>query len=269
MMGASHRRPAADVYRALVVDDEALAREHLLQALARHPQWRCVGACATLDAARQALDTQAPQLVLLDIRMPGLSGLDWAREMRERDAQPCVVFVTAHDGHALEAFEAHALDYLLKPFDSARFARVLQRVEQTLQLHQAALRALGSQTPGGRGVTDPAAHATPDTHTLTVRSVGRVERIDVADIEWISGAGNYATLHLGQREVLHRATLTSLEQHLPAGEFVRVHRTALVRRKAAASLTTQCGGGHTLCLRSGARVPISDTYLAEARALFG
>jgi two-component system, LytTR family, response regulator len=257
------------MWTALVVDDEALARSNLQLAFADHPQWVCVTTCHSAADARQALARADVDLVLLDIRMPRQNGLSFAAELAGRPKPPLVVFVTAYDEHAVAAFDVFALDYLLKPFDDERFARMLARASQALQQQsRAALAAslegfLRDQAPRG------ADQAAPALTELVVRSVGTVERIAVADVQWLSTAGNYVVLHLAGRTVLHRSTLGALESRLPAGEFLRVHRTALVRPPLIGALFVTGDGTYAVRLTDGEQVSVSERHVDAVRRLFG
>jgi len=264
------------MWNALIVDDEALARSNLQLALAEHPQWRCAGACASAAEARVALAQREVDLLLLDIQMPRQNGLAFAAELAQQPGSPLVVFVTAYDEHALSAFDVFALDYLLKPFDDQRFAAMLGRAEQWLGLQQgAALQAEAMQAFMREQQSRAAGDGLPELPFLSVRSVGRVERIAVAEIDWISAAGNYVELHLAPtasaaaRVVLHRSTLAALEERLPRGQFQRVHRTALVRPETFASLAVTGDSTYALSLRSGEVVPVSERFVKEVRARFG
>ncbi|MCL4819143.1 MAG: LytTR family DNA-binding domain-containing protein [Vicinamibacteria bacterium] len=249
--------------RALVVDDEPLGRANLRHALAAFPRWRLLGEAASAAEARARLEREPADLVFLDVQMPRESGLVLARELAARPQPPLVVFVTAHQAHAVEAFELHALDYLLKPFDDERFRQCLERVEALLSLRDRAGWAAAL-----RGYAADAATPPPVLTTLSVRSVGRVESIPVADVLWIGAAGNYATLHLaGGREVLHRATLTLLESRLDPAQFLRVHRSALVRRDQCVALRVEGDGVYALELRSGATVAVSERHVQAVRQL--
>lgn len=264
------------MWNALIVDDEALARSNLQLALAEHPDWRCVGACASAAEARVALAQREVDLLLLDIQMPRQNGLAFAAELAQQPGAPLVVFVTAYDEHALSAFDVFALDYLLKPFDDQRFAAMLGRVEQMLGLKQgAALQAEALQAFVREQHSRAAGAGLPELPYLTVRSVGLIERIAVAELEWIAAAGNYVELHLQSpspgvpgRQVLHRSTLSALEARLPQGQFLRVHRTALVRPCAFASLAVTGDSTYALSLRSGEQVPVSERFVKDVRAHF-
>lgn len=256
-------------WKILIVDDEALARRNLQLALADHAQWQLVAQAASAAEARVALVQHAPDLVLLDIRMPREHGLSFAAELAAMPAPPLVAFVTAHDEHALAAFEVHALDYLLKPVDDRRLAQALQRaaalLQQSCQAQEAAgLRAFARECEALQAQSPP-----PVLQELVLRSVGHVQRIPVADILWLVSAGNYVALHLAGRRALHRAALTALEQRLPPGEFLRIHRTALVRPEAVTELRVAGDGVYTAVLRDGTTLPVSERHVQAVRRLFG
>lgn len=247
--------------RAMIVDDEEPGRANLRHALAAEPQWRIAGEFADAAAARDALHAGDVDVVFLDIRMPGESGLALARELARQPAPPLVIFVTAYGGHAIDAFEAQALDYLLKPFDDERLARTLARAGALLEQRQraaygAALRDCVEPQPGW-------------WTRLNVRSVGRIENVDVNEVLWIEAAGNYVELRLARRRVLHRVPIGTLERHLDPSRFVRVHRSALVRVDQACGLASAPDEGRTLLLRCGDVVPVSERYLARVRDLLG
>ncbi len=273
------------VLNALVVDDEALARSNLQLALADHPGWRCAGVCAGTAEARVALASRDIDLLLLDIQMPRQNGLNFAAELQAKASPqqpaPLIVFVTAFDAHAISAFDVFALDYLLKPFDDQRFAAMLARAEQVLALRQSAAHAAAQiaayADAMGSFLTEQtqlaAGQPCPSLAYLTVRSVGSVERIAVQEIEWIAAAGNYVELHLrampGQgspRVVLHRSTLSALALRLPPQQFMRVHRTALVRPSAMSRMEVTGDSTYELTLTSGDKVPVSERFVKDVRA---
>jgi two-component system LytT family response regulator len=251
--------PPASV-RYLIVDDEAPSRTNLRLALAAHAGWTLIGECDGAAAARTAIAAHEPEVIFLDIQMPGESGLALARDIVTLHAPPLIVFVTAYSEHAVDAFEVHALDYLLKPLDDARLAQAVARIEAMLRQRQreayaAALRDYVNP--------DDARHM----EHINVRSVGSIEQVRVGDILWIESAGNYVELHLAARTVLHRITLNRIETLLDAGEFVRVHRGAIVRRDQIASLATTGDGTYQLTLRCGGMTAVSERYLGALKSL--
>lgn len=248
--------------RYLIVDDELPSRANLRLALAAHPDWRLVAECDGTAAARAALAAQEVDVIFLDIQMPAESGLVLAREISRVSAPPLIVFVTAYSEHAVDAFEVHALDYLLKPLNDARLGQTVERIGAMLGHRQR--EAYGAAL---RDYVD--AGANPDKAVLeriNVRSVGRIEQILVADILWIESAGNYVELHLAGRTVLHRITLNRLETLLAPDEFLRVHRGVIVRRGEIARLDTVGDGGYRLTLRCGAAVAVSERYLSALKS---
>jgi two-component system LytT family response regulator len=246
--------------RYLIVDDELPSRTNLRLALAAHPDWRLVAECDGTAAARAVLAAQDVDVIFLDIQMPAESGLVLAREISRVSAPPLIVFVTAYSEHAVDAFEVHALDYLLKPLNDARLAQTAERVGAMLGQRQR--EAYGAAL---RDYVD-AGQEKAALERINVRSVGRIEQILVADIRWIESAGNYVELHLAGRTVLHRITLNRLETLLAADEFIRVHRGAIVRRSEIARLDTLGDGGYRLTLRCGAAVAVSERYLGALKS---
>jgi len=243
--------------RYLIVDDEPPGRANLRLALGAHPDWRLVAECDGTAAARTVLAAQEVDVIFLDIQMPAESGLVLAREISRLRAPPLIVFVTAYSEHAIDAFEVHALDYLLKPLSDARLAQTVERIGAMLGQRQR--EAYGAAL---RDYVDAGARL----ERINVRSVGRIEQILVADILWIESAGNYVELHLAGRTVLHRITLNRIETLLAPADFLRVHRGAIVRRSEIARLDTVGDGSYRLTLRCGATVGVSERYLGALKS---
>jgi two-component system LytT family response regulator len=245
--------------RYMIVDDEALSRVNLRLAVAAHPDWVLVAECDSTACARAVLASQDLDVVFLDIQMPGEPGLVLAREISRLREPPLIIFVTAHSEHAIDAFEVHALDYLLKPLDDARLAQAVERTAAMLRHRQR--EAYGAAL---RDYVD-AADAQRLEH-INVRSVGRIEQISVSGIFWIESAGNYVELHLAARTVLHRITLNHLETLLAPDVFLRVHRGVIVRRDQIARLETSGDGTYRLTLRCGGVVAVSERYLGALKS---
>ena len=243
--------------RYLIVDDEPPGRANLRLALGAHPDWQLVAECDGTAAARTILAAQEVDVIFLDIQMPAESGLVLAREISRLRAPPLIVFVTAYSEHAIDAFEVHALDYLLKPLNDARLAQAVERIGAMLGQRQR--EAYGAAL---RDYVDAGARL----ERINVRSVGRIEQILVADILWIESAGNYVELHLAGRTVLHRITLNRVETLLAPADFLRVHRGAIVRRSEIARLDTVGDGSYRLTLRCGATVGVSERYLGALKS---
>ncbi|MFN3789373.1 LytR/AlgR family response regulator transcription factor [Massilia sp.] len=248
--------------RYLIVDDELPGRTNLRLAMAAHPGWLLAAECGGAASARAALAGNDVDLVFLDIQMPGQSGLALARELSRLPEPPLVVFVTAYSEHAIEAFEVHALDYLLKPLDDARLAQALERAAGMLRQRQR--EAYGAAL---RGFVD--ADDTRSRDAISVRSVGRIQQVKVSEILRIESAGNYVELRLAGRTVLHRITLSRLENLLAPGEFVRVHRGTIVRRSQLAGMETRGDGSYWLSLRNGDLVAVSERYAGALKAILG
>jgi DNA-binding LytR/AlgR family response regulator len=243
--------------RALIVDDELPGRMQLRYTLAAFDNWEVAGECASAAQARALLAAQDVDVVFLDIQMPRESGLELARGLCSQAEPPLLIFVTAFNHYAVDAFELHALDYLLKPFDQRRLGLALERAAQLLALQQR-----GPYGQAVRAYLDAPAYL----QQLTVRSVGKVEWVRLDEVHWIAAANNYVELHLAGRTVLHRLPLSKLEQGLDPQRFQRVHRGAIVRVDQCGALAVAGDGSYTLTLRCGAVVPVSERYVEQLRA---
>lgn len=253
--------------RALVVDDEPLARRGIRQLLARHPQSVVVGECRNGQDALRALESSDVNLVFLDVQMPELDGFAVIRE-RGADRMPATVFVTAYDEYAVRAFEAQALDYLVKPVSEERFDAALGRVRAFLEGRDAlAFRArlaaliesperaaLPVREPARKSGWDP---ARAPRRLLVPTSTGDL-LLDPGEIDWIGADDYYAVLHVGGRRLLLRESLASLAERLEGARFVRVHRSAIVNLDRVRELRSSGKGSDSvLVLQSGAQVPVS------------
>lgn len=265
---ASREVPMTDPIRALLVDDEPLARTDLRLALTAASDWHVVAECGSADEARGLLAMGSVDVVLLDIRMPRESGVALARQLVAQASPPLVVFVTAYDAHAVEAFDLHAVDYLLKPVDDARLRQTIDRVEAVRALHAQRDHAAAVGDSLDEHPADPRA-TRPYLTRFSVRSVGRIDSVAVSDVQWITSAGNYARLGLPGRTLLHRVTLAHLEARLDPAQFLRVHRTAIVRRDRLKALRVTGDGTYQLTLHGGMEVPVSERHVAAVRAAMG
>lgn len=255
--------------RVLVVDDEHLARERLRSLLAADPEVELVGECADGRGAVKAIGELAPDLVFLDVQMPLLDGFGVVSEIGV-NAMPAVIFVTAYDEYAIQAFEVHALDYLLKPFDRARFERALERAKE--QLAVAGRRGGGTLADQLRALLAEARStrdAPEGADRLVIRSRGRITFVPLGELDWIEAAGNYARLHAGDETHLMRETMTDLADRLPAGEFVRVSRSAIVRIDRIRKLERQSHGEYEIVLGDGTRIRSSRGYADRLEELLG
>ena len=231
-------RQAAAI-RALVVDDEALARRNLTVLLNRDPEIGSVVECESGLEALEEIRRSKPDLVFLDVQMPECGGFD-VLELLGSDLPPTIIFVTAYDEYALRAFEAGALDYLLKPFDDARFARALKRAKERL------------------------AHYLPPTQRaaerLVVRNQGQVLFLNVCDIDWIEAADYYACVHVGSDTHILRRSLSELEKDLGDESFIRIHRSIVVNIDRIRGLELQTNGEYEVVLKSKVRLRLSRRY---------
>lgn len=234
--------------RTIIVDDERLARQKVRTMLAAHPDIELIAECRNGAEAVETIRTERPQLVFLDVQMPGLDGFDVLREVGAENV-PSVVFVTAHDQYAVKAFDVHAIDYLLKPFDRKRFEISLERARRELQQgdHHACAEKIAALIRDLSG-------SYPHADRLVVRSEGRIFFIRTEDIDWIEGADNYARLHVKRDGHLIRETLGSLEARLDPRKFIRVHRSAIVNVDRIEEIKTLFHGEQTIVLRDGTEI---------------
>ena len=235
--------------RALIADDEPLARARLLRLLAQFPEIEVIAECGNGEEAIKALHEQGPDLAFLDIQMPDMDGFD-VLDSLPRGRQPHVVFVTAYSEHAVRAFEARALDYLLKPVSAERLRQAVER-----------LRFLPA--PAG----EPAAPAFPER--LAVPVGARIHLVPIADIDHVQSHANYVELHLGARSLVLRETLGNLEARLDPRRFLRVHRSRIVRLDGIVEAQAQDSGRYLLRLQSGARLVTGRSYCTRIRAALG
>jgi len=245
----------SEALRVLVADDEAPARQRLIDLLSRDTQVGQVTEAADGEAAVAAIQKHRPDLVFLDVQMPELDGLGVIDAIGAAE-MPLTVFVTAYDQHAIRAFEANALDYLLKPFSDERFEATMARVKARL-----AERSIGEF---GQRVMKMVAGAAPASERrldrLVVKSGGTTRFIRAIDIDWIEAAGVYVTLHVGGKELLYRAALNDLADRLDPRRFVRVHRSALVNIESIIQLEPMSHGEFEAVIKNGSRARVSRTY---------
>lgn len=225
--------------RALVVDDEPLARRNVTILLHGDPDIGAIEECGSGVEAVEAIRRCKPDLLFLDVQMPECGGFD-VLELLGTDLPRAIIFVTAYDEYALRAFEAGALDYLLKPFDDARFSRALNRAKSNIAVY-------------GSLPTQPAKR-------LVVRSPGRLLFLDVSDIDWIDAANYYACLHAGGETHIIRRTLSELERDLGEGQFIRIHRSIIVNLDRVHGLELQSGGEYEVVLKSKVRLRLSRRF---------
>jgi len=255
--------------RVLIVDDEKPARARLQTLLERQPTVQVVESCAGGADALRAVEAAARagaaiDIVFLDVQMPEMDGFAMLEALYTLplDPMPVVVLATAHDEYALRAFEAHAVDYLLKPYSDQRFEIALTKASRLAR--SGATDALVTRMQallgdlGGRAETPASSAGYVDR--LAIKDRGRVRLIDVRDIRWIAATGVYVTIHLRQQSFLHREVLTRLELRLDPRQFVRIHRSHLVNFAAIAELRQDAHGDYAVLLSEGTALRVSRMY---------
>ena len=251
---------ADEAIRAVVVDDEPLARQRLRKLLKGDPEIELVAECADGAEAITAICRHAPDLVFLDVQMPEVDGFEVLRSVGPA-RMPLVVFVTAYDRYALRAFDVHALDYLLKPFDRERFAAALERAKQRLRGERRA--------EAGRKTLALLASLRPDAaplERLVIRSGGRVFLLRVGEIDWFEAEAKYVRVHAGKASHLFRQAIGALEPRLDPRRFARIHRSTIVNLDRVKLLEPTFHGDYCVVLHDGTRLTLSRgcrTKLAE------
>ena len=242
--------------RVLVVDDEPLARVGITTRLGAYSDMLVVGECATGEEALTAIPQVSPDLIFVDVEMPGISGLDLLRALPREQAR-CIVFLTAHEEYALDACNVEALDYLLKPIDDARFAACIERARRMLSLHWQ--EANFERLYGLLAKTDKL-DSGGIIKRFPVRRGNEFTFVQAGDVDWIEGLGDYAGLHVGGRTHLIREPLPSLEARLDQTQFVRVHRSTIVQVERIVRVEPSANRDAVLTLRDGKTLRVSRTY---------
>ena len=232
--------------QAMVVDDEPLARSSLRVLLRRDPEIELVSECGSGKEALREIRARKPELVFLDVQMPECDGFD-VLEQLGKDLPLALVFVTAYDQYALRAFEAGALDYLLKPFDNARFARALERAKERIALKEAPRRI----------------------ERLAIKNAGEMLFLKISEIDWIEAADYYVCLHAGARTHLLRRSMNEVEEELGTGAFCRIHRSAIVNLERVRRLEVSEEGGTDVVLGNGTRLRLSRRYKRQLQGRLG
>lgn len=232
--------------RALIVDDEPLARSNLRILLWRDPEIESIEECGSGAEAVAAIRKAAPDLVFLDVQMPECDGFEVLKILKGDASLPVIVFVTAYDEYALRAFDAGALDYLLKPFDDARFHLAMQRAKQKIAAQE-------SVSP-------------KETPRLTVRSAGQVAYVRIPDIDWVEAADYYVCLHVGLKSHLLRKSMAELEQELDPQIFCRIHRSTIVNLRRVQSLEVDEAGEYEVILDGGRKLRLSRRFRKDLQS---
>ncbi len=269
----------------LLVDDEPLARARLRALLATDAEVACVGEASDGAQALEMIRRLHPELVFLDIQMPGPSGLDLLRALSPTET-PVVVFVTAFDQHAVEAFDLQAIDYLLKPFDVDRFARALRRAKERVEARRLLRERTRERTREPEIATDltasvdrlmrtlqhfasisAVAPANPSSRRLVVHDGDRAFFVRDDEIDWIEAEGNYVALHVGATKHLHREPLKDLEARLDSSRFLRIHRSIVVNLDRVRELRPWFHGAYIVVLLDGTELTSGRTHSSQLRAL--
>jgi two-component system LytT family response regulator len=248
-----------------VADDEAPARQRIIDLLRRDSQAAAILEASDGLSAVEIIQSRRPDLVFLDVQMPELNGLEVIAEVGA-ERMPLTVFVTAYDQHAIHAFEANALDYLLKPFSDERFEATMARV--SIRMDERSVREFGRRILRMVSAA-PEGEAPLPLDRLVVKSGGSTRFVRTADIDWIEAAGVYANLHIAGKELLYRAALNELAERLDPVRFIRVHRSAIVNIESILHLEPISHGEFEVVLKDGSRSKISRTYRRELEKRLG
>jgi len=250
--------------RVLIVDDEALARRMVRQMLQVHPEFEVVGECENGGEAVVALRSSPCDLVFLDVQMPELDGFAVVGALAAEE-MPHVIFVTAYDHYAVRAFEVHALDYLLKPFDQERFEQALERARRQIR-GETAGRDINTRLLSllAQRESQP-----PTLDRLLVKADGRVFFIKTDELEWIEAEGNYVNLHIGNKKYLFREAISTLEAQLNPKQFRRISRSTIVNIDSVAEFQPRFRGDYWVVLRSGVKLKLSHRYRSNLDKDFG
>ena len=274
--------------RVLIVDDEALARQRLEDLLRHQENVEIVGMADNGDAAISAIRALSPDIVFLDVQMPGATGIDVIRTIGIEE-MPATVFVTAYDQYALKAFDMAAIDYLVKPFDDERFEQAFARARRLIELEEvdrlseqllAVLQGGGSSSVATAAVPAGGASATGTMHAppagkpeylerIAVETRGQVRVVPVGDIEYITASGPYAELHANGRAHVIRERMQMLEERLDPARFFRIHRSAIVRLDQIETLLRDPGGDYGVKLRSGVQLSVSRNRVEQLERWMG
>jgi len=237
---------------AVITDDEVLARQKLRQLLRDEPEFEIVGECATAAETIDLVRSTKPNLLFLDIRMPGMDGFDIIGELTSDPnfVMPRIIFTTAYDRYAIRAFEIHAVDYLLKPFTEERLRSAVERARQQIQAPASVAAGNGTGGQNGREYTQ----------RIVFKSRGRILFLPLADIRWIGAEENYVRICTESETHLLRETMTHLEEKLDPQMFLRVHRSSIVNLKYVKEVRTEKDGEFAVMLVNGQKIPMSRSY---------
>lgn len=251
--------------RTIIVDDEPLARRAIKHLLARDSEIHVVARCRNGVEAVKQISTMKPDLVFLDVQMPGMSGFEVMQAVGVEN-MPLTVFVTAYDTYALKAFDMQALDYLLKPFEDSRFEQTLRRAKKALSRYNAGSSAKRFEALLERHQSQSTI-VPHDTSRIVISSNGKVVFLKTEGVDWISAADYYVQIHSQKKTFLHRQTMNDLEKQLDPEKFVRVHRSAIVNVDRVKELRPTPNGDHIVTLNDGTELKVSRRRRHRLRGL--
>jgi two-component system LytT family response regulator len=240
-------------FKALIVDDERLSRQRIRRLLAFEPECEITGECANGSEALRVLERERPDILFLDVQMPELDGFEVVRAIEQ--SRPLIIFTSAFDEYALRAFDVHAFDYLLKPFDRRRFRESLQRAKTQLARERS-----GSPDDRLLALFETFAHRNKTPDRVAVRSNGRVVFVKVEEIDWVEASDNYVCLHCGKDIHVLRETMAQVEARLDPARFLRVHRSAIVNLDRIRELQPWFRGDYRVILRDGTELTLTRSH---------
>ena len=261
--------------KAIVVDDESLSRDVVKHMLESHPDIETLRECANGIEALEAIKELQPMLIFLDIRMPGLSGIELVESLKD-DYHPIIVFITAYDQYAIKAFEQNAVDYLLKPFDQERFDQMIDRARQRFAQRQDAAFARRL-----KGFLEENVNLSPSRNEqqpnvsgkgidrIVVKESGRVFFVSPQEVDHFEASGNYVALHVKDKTHLVYDTLTKMEEKLDTSRFLRIHRSTIVNISRIKEMLPHFNGEYIIVLKNDTRLKLSRSYREKAKACLG
>jgi two-component system LytT family response regulator len=254
--------------RIMIADDERTARERLRRALEEVPNTEIAGEATDGLSAVAQIKALRPDLAILDVQMPELDGFAVLRAL-EPEERPAVIFATAYDAYALDAFRVHAVDYVLKPVEGEQLRQAVERARALLDARtdEVRLRALLDEALASRGALPP--RADPAADRLLINTDGRLVPVRVADIDWIEAAGNYVRLHVNKSVQMSRDTLSGMEKRLDPTRFARIHRSAIVNLDRVKELQAWFSGDFVVLLTTGERLRLSRSFRRAFESRFG
>ena len=249
--------------RVLVVDDEPLAREKIRGMAADDAELRIVGECSNGAEAIDAVQSLRPDLILLDVQMPEVGGFAVLEALKDEGLPP-VIFITAYDHYAVRAFEFHALDYLLKPFDRERFRAAIDRAKRQIRRENG-----GALDARILALLEQMREQPRYTERLVVKTGGRVFFLNADEIDWVEAEGNYVSIHAGKKSYLLRETISGIEAQLDPRHFVRIHRSAVVNINRIKELQPWSHGEYHVILHDGTQLTLSRSYRDNLQSALG